>query len=89
MRAEPRGATESYGARTSAVPANEMAWGIAPPDGSGQCLDLPAIPTFPPTFRHACAISRTFRGGANIATNPSGDAFVAQLNSTGTALLRR
>ncbi|WP_080507532.1 SBBP repeat-containing protein [Bryobacter aggregatus] len=64
---------------------NEMAWGLAV-DATGSAVIVgDTNSTNLPTT--ANAISRSFRGGANIATNPSGDAFVARFNETGTALV--
>lgn len=64
--------------------SNEIAWSIAVDAAGNPTIAGDTISTnFPVTPN---AISRTFRGGANSATNPSGDAFVARLNATGTQL---
>jgi uncharacterized protein (TIGR03437 family) len=65
--------------------SNDMAWAIAIDSSGNPTIVGDTISTdFPVT---ANAISKTFRGGANSATNPSGDAFVAKFNAAGTTLL--
>jgi uncharacterized protein (TIGR03437 family) len=64
---------------------NDMALGIAV-DASGNVAVVGAtLSTDFPTM--AGAISRTFRGAANFAIQPTGDAFLTRLDSTGTKLL--
>lgn len=64
--------------------SNEMGFGIAVDPAGNPVIAGDTISTNLPVTTDA--ISKSYRGGANIATNPSGDAFVARFNSTGTAL---
>jgi uncharacterized protein (TIGR03437 family) len=64
--------------------SNEMAWAIALDSTGNVTIAGDTVSTDLPTT--ANAISRTYRGGANIAPNPSGDGFVARLDAAGAAL---
>jgi uncharacterized protein (TIGR03437 family) len=64
---------------------NDGAWAIAIDAAGNATVAGETLSTDFPTT--ANAISKTFSGSANISMTPSGDAFVARLNPSGSALL--